>query len=459
MALQITGGVYWRALKEMAQRIFQCGDYVTALDLATGDGDHWVNLKTGFSAVMEKESELKDLPLPELFQRVAKILMTAVGGSSGVLYATAYLAAAKATAGKDTVDISGLGDIIQAMADAIMKRGKSEPGNKTMVDAIVPAAAALRKAIADGASESESLVAMKTAAIEGAEKTKEMPALRGRAYYQSDKGVGHLDPGAVTMSYQLSALAESLLKELDEGGGKVTQDCSCKSAKEWNDEGMTFFNDAFEKARICFSRALALEPFHDRYYHNRGRKSLSLDRFPEALADFEMVMRLNPEDDDSRHYCGVAYYFMEQYEAAIQEFSESIRLMVKNKVPLVPPTVDWAWMSCMRLGDKERAKWFLDTYITPDMPCDDSDYDYKKRVLLYAGYTSPETFEKEIDQVSEVAALTETYALVNYYRYICEDKEKCLHYLQKVLDFTTYHHAFAYKMAIRDKKELEGSNK
>lgn len=225
-------------------------------------------------------------------------------------------------------------------------------------------------------------------------------------------------------------------------------------ASAWNEKGMTYFNSEFEKARICFSHALALEPFNDRYYHNRGRKGLSLDRFSEALADFKMVMRIRPEDDDSRHYCGVAYFFQGFYAQAVEEFEDSLRLMVKNRVPLIPPTVDWAWMACMRMGDKDRAKSFLDKYITPDMPCDDSDYDYKKRVLLYSGYTSPDDYEAQIDNSNDVNGITETYALCNYYRYIKEDLDKCHVYLKQVLAYPTSHHAFAYKLAVRDLKEF-----
>ena len=449
MALQITGRVYWDYIERIAGRIAGCGDYITGLDAATGDGDHWVNLNSGFSALAARRDELSGLPLPELFKEIAATLMKTIGGAGGVLYGTAYLAAAKKTAGQAAIGAAGLSEVLQAMADAIMQRGKSAPGNKTMVDAIVPAAAAMRAAVEAGKSEAESLEEMKRAALEGAESTRMMPALRGRAYYQADKGVGHLDPGAVTMSYQLETLCDSLLDVLRDEAALERED-----PKAWNERGMAFFNDEFLTARQCFSRALALDPFNERYYHNRGRKGLSLDRFPEALADFQMVMRLNPEDDDSRHYCGVAYFFMGMYREAIAEFSDSLRLMVKNQIPLIPPTVDWTWMAYMRLGDKEGARRVLDEYITPDMPCDASDYDYKKRVLLYAGYTSPEDYEREIDNSDDVKGLTETYALALYFRYIKDDPERCRALLERVLAYPTSHHAFAYKLAKQDLSEL-----
>lgn len=453
---------YWSVIECIAQRIASCGEYITSLDAATGDGDHWVNLNMGFGAVMEKKNEISALPLPDLFLEIAKILMRSIGGSSGILYATAYMAAAKKIAGKYEITVAELADVVEAMAEGIMRRGKSAPGNKTMVDAIAPAAAAMREAVDEGKSDEEILEAMKKAAADGAEKTRQMPALRGRAFYQADKGVGHLDPGAVTMSYQLAALADTLLGKqemtqsdmLAKARREIVLDFDTADAAAWNEKGMTYFNAEFNKGRMCFSRALAIEPFHDRYYHNRGRKGLSLDRFPEALADFEMVMRLDPEDDDSRHYCGVAYFFMGKYKEAIEEFLESIRLMVKNHIPLIPPTVDWTWMAYMRLGEKEKAKEMLDTYIYPGMPCDDSDYDYLKRCLLYAGYTPAEKFEAEIDDSDDVKGLTETYALANYYRFIAGDIARCCEYLRKTLSYPTGHHAFAYKLAARDLQEL-----
>ena len=216
--MQIDGTRYWNAVLCMAQCIGECGDYVTALDAATGDGDHWVNLNMGYAALLERAEEICALALPEQFQAIARVFMTAIGGSSGILYASAYLSAAKQIAGKSAIMVRELVEVLDAMADGIMRRGRSQPGDKTMVDAIVPAAEAMRRAAVVGAArERELLLAMKQGAAAGAEQTRNMPAVRGRAFYQADKGVGHLDPGAVTMSYQLAALADSLLSELENG--------------------------------------------------------------------------------------------------------------------------------------------------------------------------------------------------------------------------------------------------
>ena len=157
-----------------------------------------------------------------------------------------------------------------------------------------------------------------------------------------------------------------------------------------NQQGMAHFDGNFEKAKKLFALAIAQQPFDAKYYHNHGRKNLSTDRFADALADFSTVMRLNANDDDSCHYLGVAYFFLGMYDLAIEAFMESIRLMIRNHVDLIPPTVDWAWMAYMRKGDPKSAAALLEKYIYPEIPCGADDLDYKMRVRLYKGLVRPE---------------------------------------------------------------------
>jgi dihydroxyacetone kinase-like protein len=141
--------------------------------------------------------------------------MSAIGGSSGVLYGSAYLEAAKTLKNKETIDNLALCDILGAMLAGIMKRGDSKPGMKTMVDSLHPAVECYRQCVADGTSEEETCRRVKQAATDGAESTKDMEAVRGRACYQADKGVGSLDPGAVTMSYQIEVLMDYIMETLE----------------------------------------------------------------------------------------------------------------------------------------------------------------------------------------------------------------------------------------------------
>lgn len=188
-------------------------DYITELDAATGDGDHWANMNMGFQKLANSGQELNGLSYADLFKKIGMILMSTIGGSSGVLYGSAYLSAAKVVGDINEMDIPILNQVLSAMLEGICKRGNSGPGMKTMIDTLNMAADELKSALAAGLDEPSALQRMEQGAMRGMESTAQMAAVRGRAYYQADKGVGHLDPGAVTMYYQLKTLAECMLKK------------------------------------------------------------------------------------------------------------------------------------------------------------------------------------------------------------------------------------------------------
>lgn len=199
-------------LAEVTKKIASEKDYITELDAATGDGDHWANMNSGFTKLMEKEAELRAEALPGLFKKAAMTIMSGVGGSSGILYASAYLKASAAAAGLETLDAEALCNVMDAELQGIMQRGNGQPGFKTMIDPLYQAVEAMKKALPEG--DEAAVKAMQQGAKEGMEATRDMEAVRGRACYQANKGVGHLDPGAVTMYYQLDLLAEAALKTI-----------------------------------------------------------------------------------------------------------------------------------------------------------------------------------------------------------------------------------------------------
>ena len=162
---------------------------------------------------VENKEELSKLPLSEMFKKIGMLMMSGIGGSSGVLYGSGYISAAKAVGDQQNIDVKMLSTILMAMLEGICKRGNSGPGMKTMIDTLDAAAYELKAAVEEGVSDKEALTRMEKAAERGMESTKEMEAVRGRAYYQADKGVGHLDPGAVTMYYQLKVLSECMLEK------------------------------------------------------------------------------------------------------------------------------------------------------------------------------------------------------------------------------------------------------
>ena len=205
--LAVNAQEYMKYMESAAGIIRANQKYITELDAATGDGDHWANLSNGFEKLLEKKEELSGLSLGDCFRQIGMTMMSGVGGSSGVLYGSAYLAAAKELNGADIADLGKLVQCFETMAEAMMQRGQSKPGYKTMIDALYPAVQAGKQAVAAKLPEDEVLSCMEKAAYEGAESTKMMKAVRGRACYQPDKGVGHIDPGAMTMYYQIFALS------------------------------------------------------------------------------------------------------------------------------------------------------------------------------------------------------------------------------------------------------------
>lgn len=186
-------------------------DYITKLDSTTGDGDHWVNVNMGFEKINSISTELKDMNLSDMFRKVGMTMYSAVGGSSGALYGSGYMAASKVCNGKDYLDINSLYDMYDGMLQEIMKRGKTGPGQKTMIDALYQALQAYKKALDENKDEKEIIKDFIEGANNGAQSTKEMEAVKGRASYRNDKGVGHLDPGAVTMAMQLESMGDYIL--------------------------------------------------------------------------------------------------------------------------------------------------------------------------------------------------------------------------------------------------------
>ena len=214
MTMSITASNYVDYLVAAGAEIAKNRDYITALDAKTGDGDHWVNLNMGFERITALADELRAMGFAAMLQKVGMTMMSSIGGSSGVLYGSAYLAAAKAVGDSEEMDMQRLLRMLEAMKAAIMERGKAEPGFKTMLDSLHQSAQAMKEALAAGQSDAEVLLAMKRGARQGMEATKEMEAVKGRASYRTNKGVGDLDPGAVTMCMQLECLADCAIKNM-----------------------------------------------------------------------------------------------------------------------------------------------------------------------------------------------------------------------------------------------------
>lgn len=178
---------------------------LTDLDRAIGDGDHGANLNRGFAAVVGKLDTDPPRTPGAALKLVATTLISTVGGASGPLFGTAFLRAATAVGDTAELDATAVLTALTAARDGVVARGKAEPGEKTMVDALTPAVEAAGNA--DGGDARALLAAAADAAEQGAEATKPLVAHKGRASYLGERSAGHLDPGAVSSALVLRALA------------------------------------------------------------------------------------------------------------------------------------------------------------------------------------------------------------------------------------------------------------
>ncbi len=197
------------AIRALGAEIAHRRAELTQLDQEIGDGDHGENLARGFSAVITKlRASEPDTP-GSVMSLVASTLISTVGGASGPLFGTAFLRAAAVIGKADQLDPTLVATALVAARDGVVGRGKAEVGEKTMVDALSPAADAAVNAAGEGADIAGVLAAAAAAAADGAEATKPMQARKGRASYLGERSIGHVDPGAQSTAYLLASLAAS----------------------------------------------------------------------------------------------------------------------------------------------------------------------------------------------------------------------------------------------------------
>lgn len=184
--------------------------FLTELDNVIGDGDHGINLSRGFQEVEKKLDTLSDKDIGTILKTVGMTLVSTVGGASGPLYGTAFMKAGQLMAEKDAVDINDFVEILRVSIEGVKMRGKSTTGEKTMLDAMVPALAAMEGALKAAKDSKEILLEGVEAAEDGVAYTKTIIATKGRASYLGERSIGHQDPGATSFTLMLSVIAKSL---------------------------------------------------------------------------------------------------------------------------------------------------------------------------------------------------------------------------------------------------------
>jgi phosphoenolpyruvate---glycerone phosphotransferase subunit DhaL len=195
-------------LRHCAELFIQYKDELTDLDAKIGDADHGANMARGFTAVPPKLDVLVDKSIGSLFRTCAMTLISQVGGASGPLYGTFFLQASRRADGKTTLSHEELCQCFDAGLTGVVNLGKAVVGDKTMVDALTPALAALHPK--DGDSLQDAVARAATAAGEAAEATVPLIARKGRASYLGERSVGHKDPGAASSALLIKGLLESL---------------------------------------------------------------------------------------------------------------------------------------------------------------------------------------------------------------------------------------------------------
>ncbi|CAM2856488.1 dihydroxyacetone kinase subunit DhaL [Paenibacillus sediminis] len=203
--MSITFNQLTKWIVRAAEQIMKQKNYLTELDQAIGDGDHGINLSRGFQEVVHNIQTLETDDIGQLFHTIGNTLIQKVGGASGPIYGIAFIKGGAILKGKKEITVSEFSQFLHKSVEAIKGIGKSEVGNKTVLDVWTP--------LADYLQEKGENIDWQEAISycwEQAEKTKSMKAVKGRAAYLGERSIGHLDPGAVSSSFLFEALFETL---------------------------------------------------------------------------------------------------------------------------------------------------------------------------------------------------------------------------------------------------------
>jgi dihydroxyacetone kinase-like protein len=199
-----------RWLRAFADAVTENAAELTKLDSAIGDADHGANMRRGMTAAVGKLDAAPDAAPAALLKTAGMTLVSTVGGASGPLYGTFFLRMGTSIGDRTELDAAAFAAALRAGLDGVVARGKAAAGDKTMLDALIPAVDALDAALADGAGLGDALRAAADAADAGRDATIPLVARKGRASYLGERSAGHQDPGATSTALLLNAAAATL---------------------------------------------------------------------------------------------------------------------------------------------------------------------------------------------------------------------------------------------------------
>ncbi len=185
---------------------------IESLDRALGDGDHFINVKRGITAIVAMHEELAPLEADVALQRIGMKLLSTIGGASGPLFASFFIAMAKTLKAQPDGGLEVIANAFSEGVEAVKHRGKSELGEKTMLDVLIPVAQTFSEQVQQKAELSVLLKAIKESAEAGMLSTKDMLATKGRAAFLGERAIGHIDAGAKSTQVMIHAVCDLAAK-------------------------------------------------------------------------------------------------------------------------------------------------------------------------------------------------------------------------------------------------------
>ncbi|PKO25075.1 MAG: dihydroxyacetone kinase subunit L [Betaproteobacteria bacterium HGW-Betaproteobacteria-8] len=183
---------------------------IESLDRAIGDGDHFINIKRGVTTIAAMREELSALPADVALQRIGMKLLSTIGGASGPLFASFFIAMSKTLKTQQDDSLVTIAAAFSDGVESIKQRGKSGLGEKTMLDVLIPVAQIFRQQVESGAELPALLAAIKASAEQGMLSTRDMLATKGRAAFLGERAIGHIDAGAKSSQVMIAAVCDLL---------------------------------------------------------------------------------------------------------------------------------------------------------------------------------------------------------------------------------------------------------
>lgn len=211
--METLNGRFWvTIIQAMAAAMSEATPQLTALDSEVGDGDHGINMNAAMQAAAAQVAQLVDPTPAQVLKMAGTAVMNEMGGASGVIFGSFFRGGGRVVSDKESLGLADVATLMSAGLAEVQKRGKAQPGDKTMVDALAPAVTAVQQAVENNLTLAEAMALAAKAAVRGAESTRKMVAQFGRAKFLGNRAIGHQDAGATSMALMISAWADVVKK-------------------------------------------------------------------------------------------------------------------------------------------------------------------------------------------------------------------------------------------------------